>query len=55
MLKETVMNIFPQSPPWDEIQEPKNAPHSTDHISENIANQALKFFDDFPQDFSFAP
>ena len=36
-----------------EIQEPTKALTSTDHISKNIANQALKFFEDVPQDFSF--
>ena len=55
MLREGVMNIFPRSPLWDEIREPEKSLTSTDHISENIANQALKFCDNVPQDFGFAP
>ena len=55
MLKERVMKIFPRSPLWDEIQEPKKALPSTDHISENIVNQAKKFLNELPQDFIFAP
>ena len=43
MLRERVMNIFPRSPLWDEIWEPENDLTSTDHISENIMNQDLKF------------
>ena len=55
MPRERVIEVFPRSPLWDAIQEPEKALPSTDHISKNIANQALKFFDEFPQDFSFAP
>ena len=32
----------------NEIQEPEKALPSTDHISENIGNQALKFYEVFP-------
>ena len=38
-----------------EIWEAEKILTSTDHISDNIANQALKFFEEFPQDFFFAP
>ena len=55
MLRERVIENFPPSPLWDEIQEPEKALPSTDHISKNIANQALKVFEEFPQDLSFAP
>ena len=55
MPREKVIEIFPWSPLWDEIQEPEQALHSTDHISKYITNQDLKFFEDFPQDFNFTP
>ena len=42
------MNIFPRSPLLDEIQDPEKALASTDHISKNVANQALEFGDTFP-------
>ena len=37
-----------------EIQEPEKTLTSIYHISENIANQDLKFVQDVPQDFGFA-
>ena len=40
---ERVMMIFPSSPLWDEIREPKKNLNSTDHISENSVNQDLKY------------
>ena len=49
------MKIFPRSPRWDEFREPENDLTFTDHISANIANQDLKFFDAVPQDVGFAP
>ena len=55
MLKERVMNIFPRSPLWYEIREPEKDLTSIDHISENIANQALKFLENIPQDYGFDP
>ena len=55
MLRERVMKIFPRSPLWDEIQEAEKELISIEHISENVANQDLKFFDKFPKDFIFAP
>ena len=55
MPRESVIELFPRSPLWDEIQELEKSLPSTDHISKNIAIQALKFFDEFSQDFSFAP
>ena len=55
MPRQRVIELFPRSPLCDEIQEPEKALPSTDHISKNIANKALKFFDEIPQDFSFAP
>ena len=36
-----------------EIREPEKILASIDHISENIANQDLKFLHEVPQDFSF--
>ena len=48
MLRERVIEIFPRSPIWDEIQEPEKALPSIDHISKNIANQAMNFFEEFP-------
>ena len=36
-----------------EIRELEKTLTSTDHISENIANQDLKFLHDIPQDFGF--
>ena len=37
-----------------EIREPKKTLNSIDHISENIANQDLKFLHEDPQDSGFA-
>ena len=37
-----------------EIREPEKTLTYTDHISENIANQDLKFLQEVLQDFSFA-
>ena len=51
MPKGIVMKILPQSPLLDEIREPKKDLTSRDHIYENSANQALKFCEEFPQDF----
>ena len=36
-----------------EIWEPKKTLTSTDHISENIVNQDMKFLHNVPQDFGF--
>ena len=55
MLRDRFVAIFPTSPLLDETREPVKTLTSIDHISKNIANQVLKFFEKFPQDFSFAP
>ena len=38
-----------------EIPEPGKTLTSTDHISDNIVNQDLKFFEGVPQDCFFTP
>ena len=43
MLREKVMTIFPRSPVLNVIQESAKIPTSSDHISENIMKNALKF------------
>ena len=43
MFKEKVMTIFPRSPVLSIIQESAKRPTSSDHISENIPRNALKF------------
>jgi len=43
MLREKVMTIFPRSPVLNVIQESAKGPNSSDHISTNIAQKALKF------------
>ena len=48
------MTIFPRSPLLDEIRESAKTLTWTDHISENIANQDLKFLQDVPKDFGFS-
>ena len=45
-----VMMIFLWSPISDEILEREKTITSTNHISENIGNQDLKFLDEVPQD-----
>ena len=39
---------MPWWPVLDEIQEPEKPLTYTDHISENIVNQAMKFLDNLP-------
>ena len=46
------MTIFPRSPLLDEIREPAKTLTSTDHISETIVNQDLKFLHEVPRDLS---
>ena len=43
MLRKKVMTIFPRSPILSVIQESAKRPTSSDHISENIPRNALKF------------
>jgi len=51
MPETKVMMIFPRSPIWDGILEPTETLTSPDHISENVANQDLKFLHEVHQDF----
>jgi len=51
MLREKVMMIFPRSPVWNVIQDSRKRPTSSDHISANIAQKALKFGPEVQCDF----
>jgi len=43
MLKRKFMTIFPKSLVWNVIKESAKRPTSSDHISANIGQKALKF------------
>jgi len=49
--EKKVITILPMSPVWNVIQESAKALHALDHISENIARQALKFRPKVKNDF----
>jgi len=51
-LRTKVMTIFPRLPVWNVIWESAKTLTSSDHISENIARQTLKFRPKFQNNFS---
>ena len=51
MLRAKVMMIFPRSSVWNVIRESAKTLTSSDHISENIVKQALKFRPEVQNDF----
>ena len=50
MLREKGMTIFPKSLVWNVIQEFEKRQTSSAHISENIAQKALKFGPEIQRD-----